>query len=124
MARRPYDPPFSLRLSFEERARLQEMAEGQPLGGYIRARLLDQQTKRRGSSIRDREALAQVLGLLGQSRLSNNLNQLAKLANIGSLPLTPETEAELRAAAAEVMAIRRLLVSALGLKAEFDAGSP
>lgn len=124
MARRPYDPPFSLRLSFEERAQLQEMAEGQPLGGYIRARLLGQQTKRRGSSIRDREALAQVLGMLGQSRLSSNLNQLAKLANIGSLPLTPETEAELRAAAAEVMAIRRLLVSALGLKAEFDAGPP
>lgn len=36
MARKPYDPPFSLRLSFEERARLTEQAEGQPLGAYIR----------------------------------------------------------------------------------------
>ena len=33
MARKPYDPPFSLRLSFEERARLAEQAEGMPLGG-------------------------------------------------------------------------------------------
>lgn len=31
MARKPYDPPFSLRLSFEERARLAEQAErGRP----------------------------------------------------------------------------------------------
>ena len=41
MAQKPYDPPFSLRLSFEERARLEELADGQPLGAYIRSRLLD-----------------------------------------------------------------------------------
>jgi hypothetical protein len=43
-----------------------------------------------------------VLALLGRSRLANNLNQLAYAANIGSLPLTPETEEELQAAIAKI----------------------
>jgi hypothetical protein len=60
--------------------------------------------------------LAQALALLGQSRLSSNLNQLAHLGNIGALPFTPEVEAELLAALEEIRAIRRLLLTALGLK--------
>jgi hypothetical protein len=101
MARRPYDPPFSLRLSFKERARLQEMAEGQPLGGFLRASVLDLLTTRRGTSIRDRVALAQVLGLLGQSRLYSNLDQLAKLANIGSLP--PDASAQVNSLSSAIL---------------------
>jgi hypothetical protein len=120
MGRKPYDPPFSLRLSFQERARLQALADGEPLGSYIRDRLLSDAPKRRIMTVHDREALTRVLGMLGQSRLSSNLNQLAKAVNTGSLPVTPETERELRQAARDVMVMRRMLIDALGL----DPGAP
>jgi len=117
MGRKPYDPPFSLRLSFEERARLNVLAEGEPLGTYIRDRLLDAAPKRKKLSVNDRNALLRVLGILGQSRIANNLNQLAKAANTGSLPVTPETESALIEAARDVTFMRRMLIEALGLEA-------
>lgn len=113
-----YPPPFSLRLSAQERARLESEAAGKTVGAYIRERLFGEDAaprKRRGNSpLKDHEALGRVLGALGQSRLSSNLNQLAKAANMGSLPVTPETEAELKAACREVSALRDELLRALG----------
>jgi hypothetical protein len=120
MGHKPYDPPFSLRLSFEERARLQTLADGEPLGSYIRDQLLQGKPKRKKHSVNDRAALLKVLGLLGQSRIANNLNQLAKAVNSGSLPVTPETETAIHEAAQDVMEMRRMLIDALGL----DAGTP
>lgn len=110
--------PFAIRLSGDERARLEQEAAGAPLGTYIKAKALGTPlpTRRSGLSIEDRTAFAKALALLGQSRLSNNLNQLAKLANIGSLPFTAEIEEELLAALADVRKVRRLLVEALGLR--------
>ena len=79
-------PPFSLRLTFEERAKLERDAAGMALGAYIRSRLLDPETvapRKRGKfPVKDHQALAQLLGLLGQSRLANNVNQLAKAAGV------------------------------------------
>lgn len=113
-----YPPPFSLRLTWEERARLEEEAGGGPLGFYIRELLFGDDAaprKRRGNSpVQNREALGRVLGALGQSRLSSNLNQLAKAVNTGSLPVTPETEADLQAACRAVAEIRAELLRALG----------
>lgn len=117
MARKPYDPPFSLRLSFEERARLIEQADGMPLGAYIRERLLAEPPRRSRLTPADRQALLQVLGTLGQSRIANNLNQLAKQANLGTLPVTPDTETALTDAVADIAAMRRMIVKALGLDA-------
>jgi hypothetical protein len=115
-------PPFSIRLSLEERARLAVEAAGAPLGAYIKAKVLGtmpvERKRRKVLTIKDREALAQALALLGHSRLSSNLNQLAYAVNIGSLPVTPETEAELRAALADIRELRRLLLTALGFKPE------
>jgi mobilization protein NikA len=116
MARKPYDPPFSLRLSFEERARLTEQAEGAPLGAYIRERLLDKPPRRKRVSQIDRDALLRVLGTLGQSRLANNMNQIAKQANLGTLPVTPETEDALLDASQDIAEIRKLLITALGME--------
>lgn len=120
--RRKRPAPFSLRLSAEERARLVAEAKGAPLGAYIKAKLLGKslpvRMRRTGLAIEDRKALAQVLALLGGSRLANNLNQLAYAANIGALPITPDTERHLKAALADVRALRRLLMAALGLKPE------
>jgi hypothetical protein len=118
--RRP--APFSLRLSETERARLVNEAKGAPLGSYIKAKLLGvplpQGLRRSGLAVEDRQALAKLLALLGASRLSSNLNQMAHLAHIGALPMTPETEAELRAALDDVRDMRRLLLVALGMKPE------
>jgi hypothetical protein len=115
---RKYPPPFSLRLTAEERARLEREAAGKTLGAYIRERLLGEDAAPRkckgNSPIKDHEALGRVLGALGQSRLSSNLNQLAKAVNTGSLPVTPETEAELRQACREVSDLRDELLRALG----------
>ena len=112
----------SLRLTFEEKARLQADAAGMPVSEYMRWRLFDPNNpppRRRGKNpVKDHKALAQALGLLGQSRLSSNLNQLARSANTGSLPVTPDTEAALLEAVAEIHEIRRLLIEALNLGAE------
>ena len=113
-----YSPPFSLRLTGDERARLDAERAGRPLGAYIRERLFGDDAaprkKRRNSPVQDGEALGRVLGALGQSRLSSNLNQLAKAVNTGSLPVTPETEADLKDACRAVSALRADLLRALG----------
>ncbi len=113
-----YPPPFSLRLTYEERAQLLAAAKGKPLGAYIRERLLGDEAsprKRQGNSpLKDEEALGRVLGALGQSRLAANLNQLAKAVNTGSLPVTSETEADLKQACRDVAAMRADLLRALG----------
>ncbi|KPQ15974.1 MAG: Bacterial mobilization protein (MobC) [Rhodobacteraceae bacterium HLUCCO18] len=112
------EAPFSLRLTFEERARLEAAANGVPLGAYIKAVLfegdLSQVRRRNTRPVEDHKALGRVLASLGQSRLSNNLNQLARAVNTGSLPVTPETENELKNACREVMALRGELLRALG----------
>jgi hypothetical protein len=113
--------PFSLRLSAQERARLEADAGGLPLGEYIRRRVFaDGATPRRRTRrpIADHESLARVLAELGRARLASNLNQIAKSANSGSLPVTPELSAEINAACADVRAMRDDLITALGLKAE------
>lgn len=113
--------PFSLRLTFDERAILEGAAGGRPLGAYIRERLLNGEEaprkkpkKRKKRPIKDIKALSQVLAELGQSRIANNLNQLAKASNTGSLPVTPDTERALRNACADVREMRNLLMRALG----------
>lgn len=117
-AKRP--APFSIRLSADERQRLTDEAGTKPLGTHIREKLLggdaSARVRRKGASIYDREAHARALALLGSSRLSENLAQLADLARDGALPFTPEIEAELRAAFDDLRDIRRLLIAALGLK--------
>ena len=120
-------PPFSLRLTFEERARLEELAGDMPLGAYIRRKVFDGQgfKKKRGRArsrrpIKDEQKLAQVLGMLGQSRIANNLNQLAKMANLGTLPVLPDTERDIRRACADVALMRRELLRALGHRTDVE----
>lgn len=114
-------PPFPIRLTPDERSRLTADAAGLPLATYIKAKLFNTaalRVRRTGLSIADRQAHAQALALLGGSHLASNLNQLAHAVNIGVLPVTPETEAVLFEAVNDVREIRRLLMTALGLKPE------
>lgn len=112
-------PPFSLRLTFEERAKLEAAANGVPLGAYIKAVLFDQDLKkvrRRGTNpVADHAALAKVLAVLGGSRLSANINQMAKAVHTGSLPVTPDIESALKTACSDIAAMRAALIDALGL---------
>jgi hypothetical protein len=112
-------PPFSLRLSDEERARLEHDAAGQSLGSYVRTRLFggDASPRKRGKfPVKDHALLAALLGKLGASRMPNNLNQLARLANVGALPVCPEVEDELRQACAEIAIMKVTLLRALQIK--------
>lgn len=110
------DAPFSLTLSFEEKAALYDAAGGVPLGAYIKAELFNgapHNLKRKDPRVSDDKALGRVLGALGKSRLSNNVNQLAKAVNIGTLPVTSETESQIKQACADVATMREELLRAL-----------
>lgn len=114
--------PFSIRLTEEERRHLAEQAGRQPLATYVRdlvlARSAQASRQRQRGKVKDDESLARVLAALGQSRIANNLNQLAKAVNFGILPVTPETEQDLSNACVAVVAMRRDLMSALGAPAD------
>lgn len=114
--------PFSLRLTFDERARLEKEAAGMALGAYIRWRLLNPDTPppktRNKFPVKDHRILAELIAKLGQSHIAGNLNQLAKLANMGALPVTPETEDTLQQACVAISVMRTELLKGLGLSQE------
>ena len=112
--------PLTLRLTPEERVRLEELAAGMTLSAYVRACVFADDVKLRKTRpndiIEDRRAAAEALALLGQSRIASNLNQLAYHANIGAL-ITGEVEKDqITEANAHLAAIRALLMEALGKK--------
>ena len=113
-------PRVTLRLSVEDHAKLQELADGMALSTYIRAQALGEALPRRKTrsspSVADKRALAQILGLLGQSRIANNLNQLAYHANIGSLAMDEEKQAQIEEAYDHIFFLRQSLIKALGMR--------
>lgn len=113
------DPPFSIRLTFEERDRLQKAAGDLSVAAYIKFLLFAGDApviRTRGKTpVKDHKALAEVLACLGASRIANNLNQLAKAANSGSLYLDRETKAQFNAACHDIRVMRQLLMEALGM---------
>lgn len=123
--RNPPGPPFSLRLTPEERKALDALADGQPLGAYIKDAIFNREVRPRtrgAKPVRDKAALARLLGLLGQSRISQNINQLAKAANTGSLPLNAEVHRALLESCESIKAMRSLLMAALGLQSDAGTG--
>lgn len=114
--------PFSLRLSVEERQLLEELAGTKPLGAYIRETLLSNAKPRRGRTSRPKEdniILAQILAELGASRIPNNLNQLARAANTGSLLVTDDVLKDLNEAIQNVSFIKEILIKTLGLRGDY-----
>ena len=63
-----------------------------------------------------------MLGLLGQSRIANNLNQLAYAANSGSLLFDDETQAMIFEAYQNVCFMRSQLILALGIADSAKSG--
>ena len=115
-------PRVTLRLTEEELETLKRAASGVSVSFYVRKQLFGKDVKLRKTRsrvpVKDQQALAQVLGKLGQSRIANNLNQIAYEANCGSLILDEETEDEIKIACAQIAWIRIQLIEALGLKAK------
>jgi hypothetical protein len=111
-----------MRLTAEERARLEREAGETPLATYIKLRLfnnLPPLATYSGSAeppASDLHLIAKLLAALGDSRLASNLNQLAKAANMGTLDVGPDVERELLEACAAVQSMRHDLVTALGLR--------
>jgi len=113
-------PRITLRLSEEELTTLKRLSSGMPLSTYVRKCIFGTNVTPRKMRARvpveDQKALAQVLGLLGQTRFANNLNQIAYQANCGSLLLNEQTENEIKIACAHIAWIRVKLIEALSVK--------
>ncbi len=122
--RKKIPPPLSLRLTETERDTLEKAAGNASLSAYIRERVFGEAAQKRKSRnrnpVKDQEALARVLGLLGRSRIANNLNQLAKDSNCGALVLDEDTNAKIEEAYAHIISMRGELICALGLIEEGD----
>ncbi|MEO0695660.1 MAG: plasmid mobilization relaxosome protein MobC [Pseudomonadota bacterium] len=125
-ARKRASAAYSIRFTSEERARLDLEAGPDGLAAYIRAKLFDGEVSPRKVTppkpSADRERLGRVLGALAQSRIASNLNQLARAANTGALPVSPEIENELRGACADVALMRAELLRALGVRDPANKG--
>ena len=63
------------------------------------------------------QELARLLATLGKSRIANNINQLAKAANSGSLPGNMDVLKALNEAVSSIQWIRQPLIKAPGIKA-------
>ena len=117
--KKEYPKPICVRFTDEERAELESKAGNLTLSAYVRSRCVGDiapphRTKGK-RPVKDQEALGRVLGALGRSQLSNNLNQLAKAAHSGTLGLQEDSETAIQKAAYDIAYIRMTLIKALGL---------
>ena len=117
--RRP--SPLSIRLSEEERATLEHAASGQSLNSYVRGRLFNDKSsirKRGNAPVKDYEALARALSLLGRSDIQTRLAALLLALEQQNLVASEQTKRDIQQACTDVKEVRAALVSALGLKAK------
>lgn len=114
-----YAPPFSVRLTLAERARLDKDAGQLPIGEYVRMQLFDnpdirQRVYRR--PVQDAKILGEVLAALGNSRMAGNLYQIVRAVHAGELAVTPDQQKDLEEALVNVREMRQWLMAALGMK--------
>jgi hypothetical protein len=116
-----------MRFTDDERRVLEMAAAGRPLAAYIRWLIFKEDMpelpkKRTREQMADpqRKELSKLLGTLGKSRISQNINQLAKAANSGSLPVNHEVVEELNDACSAIRWMRETLIKAMGLKPQIQ----
>jgi hypothetical protein len=112
---------ISIRVTPEERAKLEQDAAGESLSVYIRRCMLKTMRKaavRRNAPSEDYQQLAQALGTLGTTNIFADARALLKASEGGTLCLQPETERALVDACGKVAVMRSVLMRALGFKAE------
>ena len=71
--------------------------------------------RRRHQSVADEQSLARTLSMLGETRIANNLNQLAHKANMGELKMNSSTLAQIEEAYDHFQAMRAALIKAIGM---------
>jgi len=113
-------PPISIRVTAEERARLEQEAGERTLSAYCRSRLFGAKDSRgpdrKPSS--DAALLARILAQLGQSAVPGNLAVIADAIRSGTLDTDAVLLARVEDACAFIIAMRAELIRALGLKPE------
>lgn len=118
--RRRKQPVLSVRMSIEERARLEREAAGMSVSEYVRTRLFAESAKPRRTRgkfpVKDHEALSRVLGKLGRSEMAEDFSKLAWAFDNGVINLDPDAEFAVRRACADIAAMRADLIKALGLR--------
>ena len=91
-----------------------------PLASYIKSVVFAAEApkyrKRRKAPVAEQQLLAEVLARLGQTRQANNLNQIARHLNQGTLIVDAELEEDLKHAVAEIAWMRATIMEALGVK--------
>lgn len=115
--------PITLRLTDEEREKLIIAAGDMPVSAYIRkcvfgAEVAPRKKRLSHKPVADQKAIARILSLLGQTRIANNLNQIAYQANCGTLLLDVDTKWQIKETCAYIAFMRVKLIEALGLKEE------
>lgn len=127
--KRKQPSPFCMRFTPDERKSLELAAAGRPLGAYIRWLIFKEdmpempKKRTRGETANpDHKELAKLLGALGKSRIANNINQLARAANSGSLPVNKEITEALNEAASAIQWMRDTLIEGIGLKPQRKNG--
>lgn len=119
--------PVSIRLAFEEKAYLLDQAGSQSLSGYIRSELLKdikprkkQRRKRQKPALHERQ-MAHIAGLIARTQISNNLNQIARKINSGSLNISdPEERAYFFGTLKMVRKLCKFLFKQLGVDYQED----
>jgi len=123
--RRKRPAPVAIRVSDEERAALEKARGDQSMNAFLRSQLLAPETgvklrQPRKSMVEDYELLARVLAALGRSGIPDALDRLvaAQEGRSGLLggSRSAKVDFALQQACADVAAMRRDLVTALGLK--------
>lgn len=91
-----------------------------PLSHYIRALVIDDKAQRKlvrfANTKQQRIDAATILSKLGETRISNNLNALAKGLHTGNLIFTPDVVAQINKTYEMIMEIRHELILIQGLK--------
>ena len=110
------DHRITIRITGRELEKLKIDSEGTSHSAHVRRCIFGDEVSKRVVPEADRVLLAQILAKLGESRIANNLNQIAYHANCGSLVLEDVTINEINEACFHMAWLRTQLIKALGLK--------
>lgn len=115
--------PLSIRVTHEEREWLIKASGNMSVNAYVKQCVFLANDNvpaklRKGSLAQDRKSIAQILGRFSQLDIFSTIKGLFKAMESGHLHLKPETEAALQKACSDIRDIRRMLITALGIKAE------
>ncbi|WP_022694747.1 hypothetical protein [Ponticaulis koreensis] len=108
--RRKRLPPLSIRVTEDEKKRLEKLAGDQSINAYVRSKILGDKSKRNAPY---RETLARLLARMGETEIGPSLRTLARSAEIGALIVDAETKAQLNTALVALITMRQELIKAL-----------